>query len=465
MIDMATEQRRRSIPLDASQLPRAIDAEAGLVASALDDHQSRELLLALPAGAITVPSYVPLVALMRAAQADGVPCDRIALLERARGLGMDGDALFETMRDIEEAAEWSWSDASAKLLRDRYEQRVVIQRVHATLELMVTKPDDAPRTARALVESLLDFSAKDAPGFRHAAEALRDAYAVAKQRAAGDPAGSITTGVAQLDGDDVGGLEAGDLVTWLMVSGHGKTAAAELIGLRAALAGTGVGFFSAEMKDEQVARRWGALFTGIPFQKLKSWDLHAADQARAHYAEGVIQQLPLYVDDQGTPSLAHVVAQSRRLLARDPRVKILMVDYVTLIQSGGNTEVESVMRTARALKRLAKELKVVVIGLCQVDAKAVEKLDPDEQMPQANQASWSQELRNQSDIMICGYRPGEAWRQKTGQRKEDYVGRFSAQKTRNAAGGSWTWSWHGPTMAFDHGCWATFDAMLQGDAR
>jgi replicative DNA helicase len=234
-----------------------------------------------------------------------------------------------------------------------------------------------------------------------------------------------------------------------------------LLSLRAALNGTGVAFISAEMIRRQIGRRWASILTGLPFAKLKSWDLHPSDIARATYAHGIIDTLPLYIDDTGTPSLSHVVTQARRLTARHPDVKLLVVDYITLVQGTGNNQVESYGQVIRALKRLAKELQVAIVGLVQPDAKTIERRGMDEQMPELADIAWSQEFRNQSDLIITGYRPDESERQRTGKRGEDTRGFFAVRKSRNSGGGDWCWSWDGKVMGYDGGCWRWFNEQYE----
>jgi replicative DNA helicase len=464
-MSVAHEQARRSVPLHADALPRAVDAETGLLDAALNNVAAREIALALPAGAITVQTYQPLLALMQTEQAAGRGCDRIALVEAARALGQDADAIYETMQDVDGAcADDSMAEGYAKIIRERYEQRLVIQRVHATLESMVAKPAESRATVRRLVESVLDFAGDTDKGFVPAHVAMAEAFDDAEARAKGDTTRVIRTGVAAIDGDPVGGLEPGDLCTWVMVSGHGKTAALALVSLRAALAGTGVGFISAEMARWQIARRWTALLTGIPFQRLKSWEMSSDEIARCVYAQRLTQDLPLHIDHEGTPSLTHVVTQARRLVQRHPGIRLLVVDYVTLVQGTGHNMVEQYGQVIRALKRLAKELRVAIVGLVQPDARTIEKRGPDEQMPELADIAWSQEFRNQSDLIITGYRPGESQRQRTGDRIDDDQGLFAVQKSRNSAGGVFRWGWHGPTMAYDGGCWDWFNEQTAGMA-
>lgn len=464
-MSMTAEMARRTVSLNPESLPKAEAAESALLDAAMYGTDARDLLLSLPTGAITTPEYLPLVSIMRQMHERGQSCDSISVVEAAVALGHDRDAVWATVQMVDGAsASPALAAEHAKIIRRRYDQRVMIQRVHGALESMVTKPDDADLTMRRLIESAIDWTGESSGGFVHAVTAFGEAMLDAAKRASGDTSAVIKTGCRDIDADPVGGLEPGDLCTWVMVSGHGKTAALALVSLRAAMAGTGVGFVSAEMARRQIARRWAALLTGIPFARLKSGDLSRDEVARATYAQGVVGTLPLYIDDTGTPSLSHVVTQARRLCARHPEVRILVVDYITLVQGDAKNIVESYGQVIRAMKRLAKELGVAIVGLVQPDAKLIERRELSEQMPELADIAWSQEFRNQSDLIITGFRPGEAARQR-GQRADDEFGSFAVRKSRNSAGGTFSWAWHGSTMAYDGGCWEAFNALYAEASR
>lgn len=459
IVNIADEQRRRSIPLSPTQLPTAVAAEAALIDAALSESAARDLVLSLPAGAITSPAYQPLLPLMKAMQAEGLPPDRISLIEAARATGtIDCDALWDTLQEIDGASSHAGdAEPHAKIVRERYEQRVVIQRVHAALELMVTKPESARRVAQQLLATMVEFAGDGQSGFVQAATAMVAGFDQAERKARGDASATIRTGVTQLDGDPVGGLEPGDLVSLVMTSGHGKTATMAMISARAALAGTGVGFVSAEMTGKQIALRWAALLTGIPFARLKAWDLMPADIARATDALSVVTTLPLYIDDMGTPTLQHVMTQMRRLCQRHPDVRIVCVDYMTLVQGNAGNSTENHNQVVRTMKRLAKELSIAIIGLVQPDARTIEKRGDEEQMPTLSDIAWCQEFRNQSDLIITGYRHGKALARHGGN-PPDTFGTFRVAKSRNGGIAEWTWPWLGSAMAFDSGCWNQLEA-------
>lgn len=349
----------------------------------------------------------------------------------------------------------------AKIVRDRATQRRVIEVAADVAEQAFAgqlTPQGLLEYAQGRMLAATPDRSDAARGFVPASVAIHEAYDDAERRAQGDLSTTVPVGVDAIDGDPVGGLEPGDLVTWVMVSGHGKTAAMAHVSLRAALRGTGVGFLSAEMARRQIGRRWASLLTGIEFSRLKAWRLNAQEIAHATYAAGVISTLPLWIDDTGTPSFSHVLQQARQLKAQQPALKLLVVDYMTLIQGDGATAVERYNHAVRGLKRLAKELGVAIIGLVQPDAKTIERRGAADggPMPQLADIAWCQEFRNQSDLIVCGYRPGKA-----GESSYDHEGIFMTAKNRNGAPDTWKWSWWGAGMAYDRGSWDQLQQLMQ----
>lgn len=448
-------------------LPDAPFAEMALLAHALESTPVRELALSLPAGAWTQESARAIVDVMRDEQDAGNPATRVAFVEALHARAVGPGDIAALMRPLDwDGSGLKVAEQNAAIVRERYDARVAILKCEAMAMQIRQRPDQARAILRVLVNDVSGFAATTGDGYVQAGVALTEAFteSAARARGAGSEAGLIVTGCHQLDNDPVGGFEAGDLVTWVMVSGHGKTAALGMIALRAAMARTGVAFISAEMARKQIGRRWAALLTGYSFTSLRTWSLSADQQAQAARAKRYVDTLPLYIDDTGTPSLAHVLTQARKLKRDHPEIGIICIDYMTLIQGTGNNFTEQYNTVVRALKRLAKELRVCIIGLVQPDAQTIERRPDGEQMPKLTDIAWCQEFRNQSDLVICGYRPGQSALRRLAPgatlNNDDDKGRFVIAKARNTQLAEWVWSWWGGGMAFNGGCWLQFESLV-----
>ncbi|CAM5628357.1 Replicative DNA helicase OS=Streptomyces glaucescens OX=1907 GN=dnaB PE=3 SV=1 [Streptomyces glaucescens] len=79
---------------------------------------------------------------------------------------------------------------------------------------------------------------------------------------------------------------------------------------------------------------------------------------------------PLYIDDSPNLSMMEIRAKCRRLKQRND-LRLVVIDYLQLMQSGGSKRAESrqqeVSDMSRNLKLLAKELEIPVIALSQLN--------------------------------------------------------------------------------------------------
>lgn len=81
-----------------------------------------------------------------------------------------------------------------------------------------------------------------------------------------------------------------------------------------------------------------------------------------------IRKSPLHIVDKGGLSLPRLTSAARRLLQRH-KIKLLIVDYLGLINSGvkGQTRYEATSSVSNGLKLIAKELDIPVLALCQLN--------------------------------------------------------------------------------------------------
>lgn len=175
----------------------------------------------------------------------------------------------------------------------------------------------------------------------------------------------LSVGLHDLDALSYG-LDPGDLVVIAGRPGMGKTA------LLVSIAGhvsehAGVAVFSAEMPSKQLMRRAVALYSGIAQTSLRQ-PAHLDDSQWQSIdgATGLLAERRLWVDDTPSPTLEHVRGE---VLALTTRVVLglVMVDYVQLVQGHGNNRYEQLRDVAYGLKALAKEARVPIILLAQLN--------------------------------------------------------------------------------------------------
>jgi replicative DNA helicase len=256
-------------------------------------------------------------------------------------------------------------------------------------------------------------------GFSSFGEALTESLQMAE--AAFKREGKIAGIATKLDDLDhkMGGLHGSDLIILAGRPSMGKTSLVTNIAYNVASAYRGekqedgstqtiqggkVAFFSLEMSSEQLATRIFAERTMINAHKIRQGDLDKHDFERLREATEELQNLPLYIDDQGGISVSQLAARARRL-QRSTGVDLIIIDYIQLLSgTSGKADVNRVQEVTQittTLKALAKELSVPVIGLSQL-SRAVEQRD--DKRPQLSDLRESGSIEQDADVVMFVYR-------------------------------------------------------------
>jgi replicative DNA helicase len=151
----------------------------------------------------------------------------------------------------------------------------------------------------------------------------------------------------------------------------GKTALALNIAESMAMLGHGVGIFSLEMGKQQLVQRLLCARSGIDSQRLRRNMLRDTEFRSLMTACDELQQAPVFIDDTPGLSLLQLRAKARRMAAKHA-VKAIMIDYLQLMSTGGRVESRQVevSEISRGVKAMARELKVPVICLSQLNRAA-----------------------------------------------------------------------------------------------
>lgn len=181
--------------------------------------------------------------------------------------------------------------------------------------------------------------------------------------------GGAITGLATgfTDFDEItAGLHAANLVIIAGRPSMGKTTFAMNIAEHVALNGQAVGVFSMEMSAEELAERQLASVGRVDMQTLRTGQLQDGDWVSITGAMGQLAESGLLIDD--TPALTvHELRARARRLKRDHDIALAVVDYLQLMSGEGKNRNEQIEGISRGLKALAKELKIPVIALSQLN--------------------------------------------------------------------------------------------------
>ena len=212
----------------------------------------------------------------------------------------------------------------------------------------------------------------------------------------------VATGFEKID-DLTSGLQNSELIIIAGRPSMGKTAFALNIAQFAALEGqTPVAIFSLEMSKEQLAFRLLASEAKVDSQRLRKGFLGETDWPKLTTAAGRLSEAPLFIDDTPAITVLEMKAKSRRLKA-DTGLGLIVVDYIQLMRSGGyrDSREQEISEISRSLKALAKELKVPVIALSQLNRKVEDRTN---RRPQMADLRESGAIEQDADVIAFIYR-------------------------------------------------------------
>ena len=185
----------------------------------------------------------------------------------------------------------------------------------------------------------------------------------------------LETGFYDLD-DYTSGLQPSELIVLAARPSMGKTSLALNIADRVGSKyKQGVAIFSLEMAREQVARNMLCMHGKINSHHLRRGQLSREDLGKLSLALHELQEAPLFIDD--TPGLTpmELRAKARRLVSQND-VKLIIVDYLQLMEAprmdGRQQEISMI---SRRLKGLARELKIPILAVAQLNRGVEDRLD------------------------------------------------------------------------------------------
>ncbi|MBL9027014.1 MAG: replicative DNA helicase [Myxococcales bacterium] len=264
-------------------------------------------------------------------------------------------------------------------------------------------------------------------------QVLRAAFEqISKAAERGDRITGISTGFSKLD-EKTAGLHDGDLTIVAARPGMGKTSFVLNLAVNVASPralnvpgpadrgsekrepGFGVAVFSLEMPREQLATRMVCSEGRVDVGKLRGGALTPEDWRRLTEGASYLSMLPIWLDDTPAIGLLELRAKVRRIQAEynrpakdgepERRVGLVVIDYLQLMSGrpGVSSREQEISEISRGLKQLAKELRVPVIALSQLN-RAVETRATKEKRPQLSDLRESGAIEQDADMIVFIYR-------------------------------------------------------------
>ena len=218
-----------------------------------------------------------------------------------------------------------------------------------------------------------DRAARPAPGLRvsctFATCSARPIDRLDMLHQAGGSITGVSTGFTRFD-EFTAGLQTGDLIVIAGRPSMGKTTLALNVAENAALGSRlPVAIFSMEMSVDQLAFRMISSLGRVDQAHLRNGRFGDDEWPRIHGAIRQMAEAKIFIDD--TPAMTPTEMRSRaRRLQREHGLELIVVDYLQLMRVAGaapDNRTTEISEISRSLKALARELKVPVIALSQLN--------------------------------------------------------------------------------------------------
>ena len=212
----------------------------------------------------------------------------------------------------------------------------------------------------------------------------------------------VATGFDKFD-EATTGLQEADLVIVAGRPSMGKTTFAMNIVENAAIAEKlPVAVFSMEMPGDALAMRMISSLGRVDAHHIRTGNLTDDDWARITSAISILSEANIFIDDTPAMTPNEVRARARRL-KRQYGLGLIVIDYLQLMQvhGGGENRATEISEISRSLKAMAKELKVPVIALSQLNRSLEQRPD---KRPVMSDLPESGAIEQDADLIVFIYR-------------------------------------------------------------
>ena len=256
----------------------------------------------------------------------------------------------------------------------------------------------------------------------------------------------ISSGFIDLD-EITAGWQPSDLIIIAARPAMGKTSFTLNMAAHAAIhRKTPCAFFSLEMSNEQLAIRMLCSEARINQSNLRRGSMTEQEWARLIKAAGTLSEAPIYLDDTPGLPIMEFRAKCRRLKAEHD-IQMLFVDYLQLMtgsqRSRSGSREQEISEISRSLKGVAKELKIPVIALAQLNRGVEQRAD---KRPMMSDLRESGAIEQDADLIGFIYRD-EIYNPDT---EHKGLAEFIIGKHRNGSTGKITLRFFGPFTRFEN---------------
>ncbi len=201
------------------------------------------------------------------------------------------------------------------------------------------------------------------------------------------------------------GLQKSDLIIIAARPSMGKTTFAMNICENVALSQKKpVLIFSLEMPSEQILIRIISSLSRVNQSKIKTGKLKENDWIKISSAINILEKKKnIFIDDSCILTPTDIRSRTRKIFRENKGLSLVMVDYLQLMKSSSYLENRNleIADISRSLKSLAKELKIPVIALSQLNRSSEQRSD---KRPVNSDLRESGSIEQDADLIMFIYR-------------------------------------------------------------
>src|SRR6266508_2994250 len=388
--------------------PQSLEAEESVLgAMLLSPGAIGAVSEVLDAGDFYRESHAKIYRAALALYAKGEPVDAITLVDELEERGELEDVGGRSRIHELAALVPATSNAAhyARIVREMATLRGLIRVGSEIQRLGFERPGETAALVDRAEQSVFELSqARVTTEFTHIESLLKESFErITQLYEAGVDITGVPSGFRDLD-RLTSGFQPGNLVIIAARPSMGKSALGLCMAANLAVRHeTPVALFTLEMSKQEVTQRLMCSEAKVESQRLRTGKLAPEDWSRLTAACDRLAKAPIYVDDTGSISMMEIRSKCRRLKSKEPRLGLVIVDYLQLMTSGTTAEnrVQEVSQISRNLKVLARDLDVPIIAMSQL-SRAVEQRH--DKRPILSDLRESGSIEQDSDLVIFVYR-------------------------------------------------------------
>jgi replicative DNA helicase len=415
--DFKRSRRSKAVPVDLMKLdrlpPHSLEAEQGVLGCVLlSPNESMGLCVdKLKGGAETFYDlrHQTLYDLLVGMYDRKEPIDLITVQQKLKDSGtLEGVGGLAYLSNLMDAVP---SAANLAYYLDIMREKFVLRRMLRACTQVIGRVHEHEGEVDALIDEverdILKISEeREEAGIRGMKDLVRGAIDLIQSYHA--RAGGLTgigTGLADLD-KLTSGLHEGEMIVIAARPSVGKTSLAMNVVEHAIInEGLPVGVFSLEMTSESLVMRMLCSMARVNGRAIRDGFLSEQDMRKLTGAASKMAKAPLYIDDTSGLSILQLRARARRMWQQHG-IKLFIIDYMQLLHSSSrkaqDNRQQEVAEISSGVKALAKELKVPVIVLSQLN-RDVEKRGKSE-TPKLSDLRESGSIEQDADVVGLLYR-------------------------------------------------------------